>query len=115
MKVFMACARHDADNMLCKCACHKSDHLFNRVVNQTGLSIICTAPEYQRRGAAKALMEPILKVADAQGIPSWLEASPDGVRLYENLGFKTVEELNFVLCGNHPMPCMVREPVVAGQ
>jgi ribosomal protein S18 acetylase RimI-like enzyme len=79
------------------------------------LSILCTSPEYQRRGLGKALMEPLLRAADAKGLPTWLEASPMGVGLYQKLDFETVETLQFVLSDNYLMPCMMRKPRLAGK
>ncbi|KAI1468019.1 acyl-CoA N-acyltransferase [Daldinia caldariorum] len=62
-----------------------------------GLSLLCTSPKYYRRGAAKALLEPMLAIADAHGLKSYLEATPNGKRVYEKLGFREVGRLNFDL------------------
>ncbi|KAI1177241.1 acyl-CoA N-acyltransferase [Nemania sp. FL0916] len=56
-----------------------------------GLSVLCTSPTYYRRGAARALLVPMLAIADAEGLSSYVEATPAGRPLYEQLGFRTVE------------------------
>ncbi|KAI0448979.1 hypothetical protein F5B21DRAFT_76831 [Xylaria acuta] len=56
-----------------------------------GLSLLCTAPKYHRRGAGKALLVPMLAIADVVGLRSYLEATPAGRHLYEKLGFQVVE------------------------
>ncbi|KAI1271244.1 hypothetical protein F5Y07DRAFT_25863 [Xylaria sp. FL0933] len=62
-----------------------------------GLSLLCTSPAYHRRGAAKALLAPMLAIADAAGLRSYLEATPAGRPIYEKLGFRTVEVKEFDL------------------
>ncbi|KAI8950084.1 hypothetical protein F4801DRAFT_370092 [Xylaria longipes] len=56
-----------------------------------GLSLLCTAPKYHRRGAGKALLVPMLAIADTVGLRSYVEATPAGRPLYEKLGFRLVE------------------------
>ncbi|KAI0912059.1 acyl-CoA N-acyltransferase [Ustulina deusta] len=83
-----------------------------------GLSLLCTAPKYHRRGAAKALLTPMLALADAAGLRSYLEATPGGRPVYEKLGFRAVEVKEFdldVLTGGKMKGCyklsiMIREP-----
>ncbi|KAI1194667.1 hypothetical protein F5X97DRAFT_310315 [Nemania serpens] len=83
-----------------------------------GLSLLCTSPKYYRRGAAKALLVPMLAIADASGLQSYLEATPAGRPVYEKLGFKTVEVKEFngeVLTGGRVkgdtnLYIMIREP-----
>ncbi|KAI0471721.1 hypothetical protein GGR56DRAFT_655290 [Xylariaceae sp. FL0804] len=58
-----------------------------------GLSLICTAPEHQRKGAATAMMAPMLKIADAAGLRTYLEATPAGRPLYQRLGFRVVDAI----------------------
>ncbi|KAF3004474.1 hypothetical protein E8E14_005430 [Neopestalotiopsis sp. 37M] len=62
-----------------------------------GLSLICTDPNYHRRGAAKALIVPMLELADSHGITAYLEATPAGKPVYEKLGFRQVDSLEFNL------------------
>ncbi|KAI8966658.1 acyl-CoA N-acyltransferase [Daldinia sp. FL1419] len=73
-----ASEKHDADAML-------------------GLSLLCTSPKYYRRGAAKALLLPMLAIADAHGLKSYLEATPNGKGVYEKLGFREADRLTFDL------------------
>ncbi|KAI1646274.1 acyl-CoA N-acyltransferase [Daldinia loculata] len=74
----VASDKHNADEML-------------------GLSLLCTSPKYYRRGAAKALLLPMLAIADAHGLKSYLEATPNGKGVYEKLGFQEVDRLTFDL------------------
>ncbi|KAK6951025.1 hypothetical protein Daesc_007554 [Daldinia eschscholtzii] len=83
-----------------------------------GLSLLCTSPKYYRRGAAKALLEPMLAIADAHGLKSYLEATPNGKGVYEKLGFREVDRLTFdlkELTGEdygdiYQITIMIREP-----
>ncbi|KAF3058211.1 putative gnat family protein [Daldinia childiae] len=74
----VASDKHNADKML-------------------GLSLLCTSPKYYRRGAAKALLLPMLTIADAHGLKSYLEATPNGKGVYEKLGFREIDRLTFNL------------------
>lgn len=42
-------------------------------------------------------MLPILALADAEGLKTYLEATPGGKPVYEKLGFREVDELLFDL------------------
>ncbi|KAI1089322.1 hypothetical protein F5B19DRAFT_381590 [Rostrohypoxylon terebratum] len=82
-----------------------------------GLSLLCTSPKYHRRGVAKAMMLPMLAVADACGLKVYLEATPDGKPVYEKLGFREIDHLTFdlkKLTGGseetYKISIMVREP-----
>ncbi|KAI1331753.1 hypothetical protein F5Y16DRAFT_359185 [Xylariaceae sp. FL0255] len=83
-----------------------------------GLSLLGTAPKYHRRGAAKALLEPMFAIADKAGLRSYLEATPTGRPIYEKMGFKTVETKDFDLDaltggkinGIFTLFIMIREP-----
>ncbi|ETS85043.1 hypothetical protein PFICI_03068 [Pestalotiopsis fici W106-1] len=83
-----------------------------------GLSLISTDPKYHRRGAAKALIVPMLELADSHGITAYLEATPAGKPVYEKLGFRQVDSLDFNLQeltkgnldGWYRLSIMTREP-----
>ncbi|KAI0402256.1 hypothetical protein F4802DRAFT_382765 [Xylaria palmicola] len=83
-----------------------------------GLSLLCTAPKYHRRGAGKALLTPMLAIADAAGLRSYVEATPAGQVLYERLGYRAVEvkELDATaftggrVKGVTKLSIMIREP-----
>ncbi|OTA70713.1 hypothetical protein K449DRAFT_380792 [Hypoxylon sp. EC38] len=62
-----------------------------------GLSLLCTSPKYFGKGAAKALLSPMLAIADNHGLKTYVEATPNGKPLYEKLGFREVDELTFDL------------------
>lgn len=50
--------------------------------------MVATDPAYQGKGAGSLMMKWGLDQADAQGVEAYLEASPEGVPLYEKLGFR---------------------------
>ncbi|KAI1389380.1 acyl-CoA N-acyltransferase [Hypoxylon trugodes] len=82
-----------------------------------GLSLLCTSPKYQKKGAAKALMLPMLAIADAHGLKTYLEATPNGKPVYERIGFREVDQLTFDIEkltgkpeGIYYLSIMVREP-----
>lgn len=62
------------------------------------LHLLITHPAHRRRGAGSMLIDWGLKQADVAGLPTYLEASPMGLPLYERWGFeprkKTVFELD---------------------
>ncbi|KAK7717320.1 hypothetical protein SLS64_002810 [Diaporthe eres] len=82
-----------------------------------GLSLISTSTKYFKRGAAKALIVTMLKIADAEGVKTYLEATPAGKPIYEKLGFREVDSLEFNLDeltkdrhGVYKLCIMIREP-----
>lgn len=49
---------------------------------------------FQGRGLGKALMNPVLAKADAEGMPAYLESSkPENVPIYRSVGFEVTQEL----------------------
>ncbi|KAK9796903.1 putative Major facilitator superfamily domain-containing protein [Seiridium cardinale] len=46
---------------------------------------------FERQGLARALVEPMLTVSEAEGVPVWVDSSPKGKGFYEKLGFKVVQ------------------------
>ncbi|KAJ6536963.1 acyl-CoA N-acyltransferase [Mycena capillaripes] len=79
------------------------------------LSLICTHPKYQGQGLAAALIKPVLDIADAEGIPTYLEALPSAKAAYEHYGFKTVDTEEYDLTksgreGTRVLYIMLREP-----
>ncbi|KFA67917.1 hypothetical protein S40285_05944 [Stachybotrys chlorohalonatus IBT 40285] len=57
------------------------------------LKLLHTDPAHQRRGAGAMLLKWGVAEADRLGIPSYLEASPDGRPLYEKHEFREVDKL----------------------
>jgi predicted N-acetyltransferase YhbS len=57
------------------------------------LAPLWVLPEYQRRGVGTALLEEVIRIADATSPPTvmCLQASPSGQELYERLGFRALE------------------------
>jgi len=73
------------------------------------IEILGVHPEYQRRGVGAALVRHCISMADAAGLPVYLEASKAGIALYEYLGFKTVRECSIVYKGEViDWPVMIR-------
>jgi GNAT superfamily N-acetyltransferase len=59
---------------------------------------VYTRPEARRMGLARALMERLVEEARAAGTRRiWLRTSPEGLRLYESLGFRTGSYLQLTL------------------
>lgn len=63
-------------------------------------------------------MLPMLQIADAEGVRTYLEATPAGKPIYEKLGFREVDTLEFDLDeltedrhGVYRLCIMIREPV----
>ena len=52
------------------------------------LELVATDPAYQGKGAGSQMMRWGLDRADEQKVEAYLEASPNAVRLYEELGFR---------------------------
>jgi GNAT superfamily N-acetyltransferase len=61
------------------------------------LYAVGVVPEATSHGRGTALLEPVLRRCDADGVPAYLEASTaDNARLYERLGFEPREEVEMV-------------------
>ncbi|KAL1979667.1 hypothetical protein VTN96DRAFT_5394 [Rasamsonia emersonii] len=58
------------------------------------LNLLGRHPERSERGVVRALIDPYLERARAQGVPVWLECmSEHGRQVYEHLSFRTVAEV----------------------
>ncbi|KAK4166403.1 acyl-CoA N-acyltransferase [Cladorrhinum sp. PSN259] len=55
------------------------------------LSFVCIDPAYQGRGAGRMLSQAVLEMAQADGLPVYLESTNVAVKMYERLGFKRVD------------------------
>ncbi len=53
------------------------------------------APAYQRRGIAKILLKWGLDQAKAEKVPGVVNASPVGFKVYEQVGFRSIERIEF--------------------
>lgn len=58
---------------------------------KTDLHILAADPARQRLGAGSALLAWGAALADREGRPSWLEASPQGYPLYRRFGYEDVD------------------------
>ncbi len=58
------------------------------------IMILGVDPVHHGKGLGKALMEPVMKKAEANGQPVYLEtAQPANVSFYQKLGFSVLREL----------------------
>ncbi len=57
------------------------------------VSMVLVTKEWRRRGLATALVDRCLAQADHAGWQTWLDATPDGAKVYAQLGFETCDEL----------------------
>ena len=55
-----------------------------------------------------------IEQADKDGVPIYVEATPQGASLYGKLGFEIVEEIDFSMWirggGEYNMSCMLKKP-----
>jgi ribosomal protein S18 acetylase RimI-like enzyme len=73
------------------------------------LAVLGVDPDDQGRGLGSALMGPVLRACDADGIPAYLESSKErNVDFYARHGFRVTEELT--LPGGPPVWLMWRDP-----
>jgi hypothetical protein len=56
------------------------------------LNILYTDPAYHRKGAGKMMVQWGNALADQLMLPCWVEASPEGYRLYSSCGYEDVEK-----------------------
>ncbi|KAJ9614648.1 hypothetical protein H2200_002785 [Cladophialophora chaetospira] len=75
------------------------------------LTNLCTAVEWRKKGAAKALVQWGLEKAQEMGIPAYCEASEMGLYVYQSLGFEKVGVLETRIDGKVLDKCTV---MVAG-
>ncbi|KAF7503835.1 hypothetical protein GJ744_003225 [Endocarpon pusillum] len=61
------------------------------------LSTLCTDPQHQRRGAGTMLIQWGCDIAQKHGVPSFLEATPAGLSVYQRCGFEEVDRFVFNL------------------
>ncbi|KAF1809883.1 hypothetical protein P152DRAFT_378068, partial [Eremomyces bilateralis CBS 781.70] len=59
------------------------------------LTILAVHPKHQRKGVGAALLRWGIDRADALGIECFIEATPEGRRSYERVGFRAVQERVF--------------------
>ena len=77
------------------------------------LAVLGTAPDHQGKGLGSAMMTPILRRCDDEGLPAYLESSKESnVPFYVRHGFAVTERLD--LPGGLPLWLMWREPVGSG-
>ena len=82
--------------------------------------MICLAPEHQGKGAGTALLSRLKQEAAAEGLPVYLEATPNARALYEKLGWEKVDAVQLMIpreAGGEPTEhyeetCMLWEPRV---
>lgn len=72
-----------------------------------------THPDHQRKGAGRQLVKWGTDIADEAGLPIYLEAAPQGLKLYQSMGFVDIENIDIDMVawggqGIHRHVCMVR-------
>jgi GNAT superfamily N-acetyltransferase len=73
------------------------------------LPYVAVAPAWQGKGIGTALLQPVLRRCDDEGVPAYLEAtSPRNRTCYERSGFHVTQEFTFP--DGPPMWAMRREP-----
>jgi GNAT superfamily N-acetyltransferase len=71
-----------------------------RTGSLVGIWSMATAPQHQRRGAGRAIIEATLEAHCAQGVGAfYLVATPAGKPLYDALGFTTLDDLAIWVAG----------------
>lgn len=80
----------------------------------TGLSFIGTDPQYERRGAATALMKSGLDRCCRSNVPAYLESTLKAVPFYERLGFKIMCRVTISLGESiaYEEACCLYEPCI---
>lgn len=68
---------------------------------QLHLQILATHPNYQRRGAGRALCEWGIRLAERVSVPITVFASPMGSILYQRTGFMPVDEVRIKAMEDH--------------
>ncbi|ETI21658.1 hypothetical protein G647_08005 [Cladophialophora carrionii CBS 160.54] len=92
----------------------KQEILGDRDNNSWYLSYIGTKSEARGRGYARKLIEHVTKMADAEGLPCYLESSHDiNIIIYGKLGFELRKQIYLKRAAGKElrMDVMVREPV----
>jgi len=79
------------------------------------LNILVVKPEYQRNGVGAAMVKTVTDIADAEGMPCYLESSKakPNMDIYESWGFKLVKEMDCQAEGDDGicrLYCMIRDP-----
>jgi GNAT superfamily N-acetyltransferase len=59
------------------------------------LSVLVTHPEKQGLGVGSTMVKWGCDLADEEGLPSYLEATPAGYPVYQKLGFEEVDAIIF--------------------
>ncbi len=60
--------------------------------NFTDVHVIAVDPKHQGRGAGAALCHWGMQLADSTGLPLYFEASPSTYKMYEKIGYQTLDE-----------------------
>ena len=72
--------------------------------------VLAVSPKYERRGVGRQLVDWGKERAREDGVPIMLEATPQGVPLYEKCGFQTILEVRAKWMPNYVTTVMIWEP-----
>jgi GNAT superfamily N-acetyltransferase len=70
---------------------------------------MATLPSFQGQGAGSALLRYLTKIADEEALLSYVDSSPQSVRVYDKFGWKAVGQVKFA----EPSTGAEEEPVYA--
>jgi len=79
------------------------------------ISMVLVTADWRRRGLATSLLDDCLALAKANGLTTWLDATPAGARVYGPLGFTptlSIQRLGHEGSGAHAVPAS--EPAPTG-
>jgi len=73
------------------------------------LQVMATHPSFQGKGAGSALLRHVTKIADEEGMLSYVDSSPQSMRVYDKFGWKALGRVKFP----EPSTGAEEEPVYA--
>ncbi|KAJ6551036.1 acyl-CoA N-acyltransferase [Mycena vulgaris] len=80
------------------------------------LQVMATLPSFQGQGAGSALLSYLTKIADEEAMLSYVDSSPQSMRMYDKFGWEAVGQVKFpepsTGAGEEPVyvTMMLREP-----
>ena len=72
--------------------------------NAAWISMVLVTANWRRRGLATGLLDDCLTLARSKGLTPWLDATPDGARVYGPLGFTPTAQIQRLGCSGAAVP-----------